>query len=126
MCEAYTKRWDEHGLHEDLDIDKIFDHYGSVFYQYHVNFPKQAAAYLEKCFKLDWSKRRKDLFQLLIGGTQTKLCDYCSQADHESSYCPTQINVSWPIRFKTNSSLDPAKDMLGRSRAVLRGKEIKQ
>ena len=126
MCEAYPQRRDELDLYE-ADIGRIFEHYGSVFYQYHVTFSKQAAAYLEKGFKVDWSKRHKDLFQLLIGGTQTKLCDYCSQADHESSFCPTQINVSRPIRFKTNSnysSVDPRNDILGRSRVMFKGKEI--
>ena len=31
----------------------ILEHYGSVFYQYHVTFSKQTAAYLEKGFKVD-------------------------------------------------------------------------
>ena len=37
----------------EADIGIIFEHYGSVFYQYHVTFSKQTAAYLEKGFKVD-------------------------------------------------------------------------
>ena len=52
MCEAYPQRRDELDLYE-ADIGIILEHYGSVFYQYHVTFSKQTAAYLEKGFKVD-------------------------------------------------------------------------
>ena len=93
MCEAYPQRRDELDLYE-ADIGSIFDHYGEVFYQYHVQFTRQAAAYMEKGIKVDWSKRHRDLFQLLIGGCKTKVCDHCFQADHQSPFCPTQINAA--------------------------------
>ena len=41
---------------------------GKSFTKYHIQFTKQAAAYLEKGIKVDWSRRHKYLFQLLIGG----------------------------------------------------------
>ena len=44
----------------EADIGNIYEHYGEVFYQYHVQFTKQAAAYIEKGIKVDWSKRHKD------------------------------------------------------------------
>ena len=67
MCEAFPQRRDELDLYE-ADIGNIYEHYGDVFYQYHVQFSRQAAAYMMKGIKVDWSKRHKDLFQLLIGG----------------------------------------------------------
>ena len=70
MCEAYPLRRIELDLYE-ADIGIIFEHYGNIFYQNHVQFSKQAAAYLEKGIKVDWSKRHKDLFQLLVGGVKT-------------------------------------------------------
>ena len=67
MSEAYPLRWTELDLYE-ADIGNIYEHFGDIFYQYHVQFSKRAAAYMEKGIKVDWSKRHKDLFQLLIGG----------------------------------------------------------
>ena len=89
MCEAYPMRRTELDLYM-ADIGSIYEHYGDIFYQYHVQFSKRAAAYMEKGIKVDWSKRHKDLFQLLVGGTRTKLCEHCLQADHQSAFCPSQ------------------------------------
>ena len=75
MCEAFPQRRDELDLYE-ADIGNIYDHYGEVFYQYHVSFTKKAAAYMEKGIKVGWSKRHIDLFQLLIGGSKTRLCEH--------------------------------------------------
>ena len=61
MCEVYPLRKPELDLYK-ADIGNIFQHYGDIFYQYHVQFSKQAAAYLEKGVKVDRSKRHKDLF----------------------------------------------------------------
>ena len=77
----------------EADIGNIFDHFGNLFYQYHVQFTRKAAAYLEKGIKIDWSKRNTELFQLIVSGAKAKLCDHCSQSDHQSQFCPSQINV---------------------------------
>ena len=123
MCEAFPQRRDELDLYE-ADIGNIYDHYGEVFYQYHVSFTKKAAAYMEKGIKVDWSKRHKDLFQLLIGGSKTRLCEHCSQADHQSPFCPTQINVVPSSKQRPNSGLNVTKDKNGRPRITFKGKEI--
>ena len=127
MCEAFPQRRDELDLYE-ADIGNIYEHYGDVFYQYHVQFSRQAAAYMMKGIKVDWSKRHKDLFQLLIGGTKTKLCEHCSQADHQSPFCPTQISVPRPSRQRPTSGLESSKDgsrdSYGRLRVIFKGKEI--
>ena len=107
MCEAYPLRRNEMDLYE-ADIGIIFEHYGNIFYQYHVQFSKQAAAYLEKGIKVDWSKRHKDLFQLIVGGVKTKSCDHCGQADHQSPFCPSKIDQSFPSGIKNLS--DGARD----------------
>ena len=75
MCEAYPQRWVELDLYE-ADIGDTFDHYGEIFYQYYVQFTKTAAAYMVTGIKVDWSKRHKDLFQLLVGSSKTRLCDH--------------------------------------------------
>ena len=130
MCEAYPLRRTELDLYE-ADIGNIFEHYGNIFYQYHVQFSKQAAVYLEKGIKVDWSKRHKDLFQLLVGGVKTKSCDHCGQADHQSPFCPTQIDQSFPSGFKNLSDSakvdykrDQNHDKRGRLRVMHKGKEI--
>lgn len=130
MCEAYPQRRTELDQYE-ADIGNIFEHYGDMFYQYHVQFTKQAAAYMEKGIKLDWSKRNKDLFQLLIGGVRTKLCEHCSQTDHQSAFCPSQINVQVAANAKRGSEnnrgtfkQDSSQDRFGRSRVTFKGKEI--
>ena len=120
---------DELDLYE-ADIGNIFQYYGDIFYQYHVQFSKKAAAYLEKGIKVDWSKRNKDLFQLLVGGVKTKTCDHCSQSDHESPFCPSQINVSGVTVTKKSDSLkgstkyDPNFGKRGRTKMTHQGKEI--
>ena len=75
MCEAYPQRWVELYLYE-ADIGDTFDHYGEIFYLYYVQFNKTAAAYMEIGINVDWSKRHKDLFQLLVGSSKTRLCDH--------------------------------------------------
>ena len=130
MSEAYPLRRKELDLYE-ADIGNIFEHYGDVFYQYHVQFSKQAAAYLEKGIKVDWSKRHKDLFQLIVGGAKTKVCDHCGQADHQSPFCPSQIEISLPSGVRrpnegarSNVKRDPTHDKQGRLRIVHQGREI--
>ena len=50
----------------EADVGNIHEHYREIFYQYHIQFTKQAAAYLEKGIKIDRSRRQKDSF-----GSQT-------------------------------------------------------
>ena len=88
MCEVFPQRRRELDLYE-ADIGIIYEHYGDVFYQYHYQFTHKAAAYLKKAIKIDSSKRNKDLFQLVVEGIKTKVCDHCNQSDHQSSFCPT-------------------------------------
>ena len=64
-----------------------------TFYQYHVRFSRKAVAYLEKGITVDWARRNKEELQLLFGGVKSKICDHCTQSDHESHFCPSQINV---------------------------------
>lgn len=128
MSEAYPQRRLELDLYE-ADIVNIYEHYGDIFYQYHRQFTKKAAAYLEKGIKIDWSKRDKDLFQLIVGGAKTKLYEHCLQCDHQSPFCPSQYNVQSTVLslkkqtdqvVKTDSKLDKK----GRSRVTFQGKEI--
>ena len=92
ICEAFPQRRDEFDLYE-VEIGNIHEHYGEGFLQISCPVFKQAAVYMEKGIKIDWFKRHKGLFQLLVGGTKTKLCDHSSLPDHQSPFCPTQINV---------------------------------
>ena len=131
MCEAYPLRRIELDLYE-ADIGNIFQHYGDIFYAYHVQFSKQAAAYLEKGVKVDWPKLHKDLFQLIVGGVKTKSCDHCGQADHQSPFCPTQIDQPIPSGVKkpfdsarVNSKKDQTHDIYGRLKVMHNGKEIR-
>lgn len=99
MCQAYLMRRTELDLYE-ADNGSIYEHYGDIFYQYHVQFSKRAAAYMGKGIKIDWSKCHKDLFKLLIGETRTKLCKHCLQDDHQSAFCPSQINEQVFFKYK--------------------------
>ena len=51
MSEAYPQRRLELDLYE-ADIGSIYEHYGDIFYQYHRQFTKKTAAYLEKGIKI--------------------------------------------------------------------------
>lgn len=130
MCETYPLRRMELDLYE-ADIGNIYEHYGNIFYQYHVQFTRQAAAYMEKGIKVDWSKRHKDLFQLIVGGTKTQSCDHCGQTDHQSSFCSTQIDVQITSHLKKftdssrfNVTKDRTHDLQGRLRVMYKGREI--
>lgn len=130
MCEAYPQRRPELDLYKAY-IGTIYEHYGYIFYLYHRQFTKKAAAYLEKGIKIDWSKRDNDLFQLVVGGTKTKMCDHCLLSDHQSTFCPTQYNItgSSSLGRKQNDTLkvkstDPKTERRGRSTVVFQGKEI--
>ena len=65
MSKAYPQRELELDFYE-AHIGSIYEHYGDIFYQCHCQFTKKAAAYLEKGIRIDWSKRDKDLFQLIV------------------------------------------------------------
>ena len=129
MSEAYPQRRLELDLYE-ADIGNIYEHYGDIFYQYHRQFSKKAAAYLEKGIKIDWSKRDKDLFQLIVGGTKTNLCEHCLQSDHQSPFCPSQYNMQSTVLFpkkqidQIGKPFDSKLDRKGRNRVTFQGKEI--
>ena len=87
---------------------------------------KKAAAYLEKGIKVDWSRRNKDELQLLVGGIKAKICDHC---DHESPFCPSQINILGVSAHKKSElrgspKSDPKIDKLGRPKSSHLGTEI--
>ena len=120
MCETYPQRRPELDLYE-ADIGSIYE---EIFYQYHCQFTKKAAAYLEKGIN-------KDLFQLVVGGVRTKLCEHCFQSDHQSPFCPTQYNVQGPINNgrRQNDTVrrkhpDNKLDRKGQTRLEYQGKEI--
>ena len=79
---------------------------------------------MEKGIKVDWSKRHKDLFQLLVGGSKTKLCEHCFQADHQSPFCPTQINIVPSPKQRPVTGQNATTDRKGRPRVLFKGKEI--
>ena len=128
MCEAYPQRSVELDLYE-ADIGNIFDQFGNLFYQYHVQFSRKATAYLENGIKVNWSKGDKDMFQLIVGGAKAKLCDHCSQSDHQSAFCPSQINgpglsdKRYEVR-KGSGKTDASVDKHGRPKIMYQGKEI--
>ena len=70
MSQAYPQHRLELDFYE-ADIGSIYEQYGDIFYKCHYQFTKKAAAYLEKGIKIDWSKRDKDLSQLIVGGAKT-------------------------------------------------------
>ena len=50
MCEAFPQRRNELDLYE-ADVCIFHEHYGEIFYQYHIQFTKLAAAYLERVLR---------------------------------------------------------------------------
>ena len=101
----------------------------NLFYQYHVQFLRKAAAYFKKGIKVDWSKRDKDMFQLIVGGAKAKLCDHCSQSDHQSAFGPSQINVpglsdKGSEVHKGSGKTDASVDKHGRPKIMYQSKEI--
>ena len=106
MSEAYPQRRLAFDLYE-ADIGSIYENYGDIFYQYHRLFTKKAAAYLEKEIKIDWSKRDRDLFQLIVWGAKTKLCERCFQCDHQSAFCLSQDNVQSTVTYPQKSTMTP-------------------
>ena len=58
----------------------------SIMVTYSTN-TMQETAFMEKGIKVDWSCQHKDVFQLLICGTRTKICYHCNQADHQFPFC---------------------------------------
>ena len=77
MSEAFPQRRLELDLYE-ADVGNICQHYGDIFYQYHVRFSRKDVAYLEKGIKVDWARRNKEELQLLVGGVKSKICDHCA------------------------------------------------
>ena len=62
ICEAYPLRRNELDLFE-ADIGNIYEHILPVS----CAVLQTSSAYLKKGIKVDWSKRHKDLFQLIVG-----------------------------------------------------------
>ena len=44
-------------------------------------------------------KHHKDLFQLLIDGSKTRVCDHCSQVDHKTPF--SQLNSITSYNFRS-------------------------
>ena len=73
--------------------------------------------------------------QLLVWGgggggrVKAKICDHCSQGDHESSFCPAQIDIHGVSAYKKSEfrgslKIDPKLDRLGCSKAIHEGAKI--
>ena len=75
LCKTFPQRRSELDLYEADITGNIFDHYGSLFYQYHMQFSRKAAACFEKEIKVDWSKQDTNMFQLIVGGAKSKFAD---------------------------------------------------
>ena len=93
------------------------------------NFQGKLQLILKRVLKVDWSIWDKDMFQLIVGGAKAKLCDHCSQSDHQSAFCPSQINVPGlsDKRYevhKGSGKTDASVDKHGRPKIMYQGKEI--
>ena len=61
-----------------------------LFYEYHKNFSRKAAAILStQGRKIDWSIRDDDLYFQIFAGRWTRTCEKYSSVDHSSEFCPS-------------------------------------
>lgn len=119
ICDAYPNRREELDLYE-ADIIDMATSYGTVFYDYHVQFTMNAASWLQqKKIKVDWSVRDNDIFIKCTAGRKAAVCAICNSTLHMHEFCPRKL--SWQPRNQTPLN---SNDKRGRARVYYNGKEI--
>ncbi|CAC5419420.1 unnamed protein product [Mytilus coruscus] len=98
-------------------------------------FSAKAATLLrEKFVKIDWSKRDRDILNLVTSGASINICKICNMADHTTAFCSIQTSGNYQSNFNKNArqfeaSIDsgPTSDKIdknGRPRVYFKGEEI--
>ncbi|CAC5377253.1 unnamed protein product [Mytilus coruscus] len=88
----------------------------------------------EQCVKVDWSKRDRDILNLVTAGASINICKICNMVDHTTAFCSMQSSGKYQSYNKTSrqfeASIDQGPksdiktDKLGRNRVYLNGEEI--
>ena len=104
MCEAYPQRRQELDTYE-RDIVYMSTRYGgTTFYEYHKQFPSNAAALLQqRNIRVDRSKRDNKLFCSLFAGHKVLACSICQQF-HAEQFCPLQAHCPDTSYTRSNFS----------------------
>ena len=134
MTTVFPDRRAELDAYQD-DIIDICNFFGDKFYDYHKMFSAKAATLLrEKFVKIDWSKRDRDILNLVTAGASINICNICNMADHTTAFCSLQTSGNYQSHFNKNSrqfeaSIDsgPSSDKLdknGRTRVYFKGEEV--
>lgn len=134
MTTTFPDRRAELDAYQD-DIIDICNFFGDKFYDYHKMFSAKAATLLrEQCVKVDWSKRDRDILNLVTAGASINICKICNMVDHTTAFCSMQSSGKYQSYNKTSrqfeASIDQGPksdiktDKLGRNRVYLNGEEI--
>jgi hypothetical protein len=109
------------------DILAISNAYGQKFYEYHKLFSMQSANFLQLYgTKVDWSKRDRDMLQLIIGSAKSNYCTLCGEVSHKTEYCHLASDKPAPKTNQANTRTfsDGQTDMHGRRRIFHKGAEL--
>jgi hypothetical protein len=99
MTEVHTERHAELTSYLSLIIKLVVQYPAPLFYEYHKNFSRKAAAILfTRGRKINWSIRDDDLYFQIFAGRRSRTCERCSSVDHSTDFCPTIIHAD----LKTN------------------------
>ena len=83
---------------------------------------------------MDWSKRDRDILNLVTAGASINICKICNMADHTTAFCSMQSSNKFQSQseknqgqYETSISSSPytdKTDKFGRTRVFLNGDEI--
>ncbi|CAC5410415.1 unnamed protein product [Mytilus coruscus] len=114
MSKDYPERRAELDAYGE-DIIDISNFYGSKYYDYHKMFSAKASTLLrEHHVNVDWSKRDRDLFTLVVAGIQINVCKLCHMCDHTTEFCSLQLRNKINHQEVNSLSKDDRSDKYGR------------
>ena len=139
VCELEPSRRVEMDMYAQDIINMATKFKGPVFYEYHKEFAKKAAAIkFSHGLTVDWSIRDEKLYSTISSGQAVIVCETCGSSVHSahacphSSYLPNQsLNRTWRAPSQTSQqrsapmvNREPKTDIKGRPVLFYRGKEV--
>ena len=91
MCSVF-ERYEELDIYLKDILSMARQYEGNGFYEYHLQFSKNAAAYVRhKNCPIDWAKKDNSLYVSIFTSRQATLCELCNSTRHSTGFCHVHL-----------------------------------
>ena len=93
ILERFPERARELDAYMMTVVRLVTKYTGRTYWQYHIQFAKQAASLWTRGIRADWSVTDPVILHKAIASEQAHFCEYCQDALHATTACPSTLST---------------------------------